>query len=62
MDINEEDASKHNPSYPYIEIKNHNLKDTDPGELLEKLQTVYASKSLTNKLCLRWEVYQIMKD
>ena len=44
------------------EIKYHYLKETDPGELLEKLQSVYASKSLTNKLCLRWEFYQLMKD
>ena len=44
------------------EIKYHNLKETDPDELLEKLQTVYASKSQTNKLRLRWELYQLMKD
>ena len=44
------------------EIKYNYLKETNPGELLEKLQTVYASKSLTNKLCLRWELYQLMKD
>ena len=44
------------------EIKYHYLKQTDPGELLEKLQMVYASKSLTKKLCLRWEMYQLMKD
>ena len=43
-------------------IKYHYLKETDPGELLEKLHTAYASKSLTNKLCLRWELYQLMKD
>ena len=35
------------------EIKCHYLKETDLGELLEKLQTVYASKSLTNKRFLR---------
>ena len=23
---------------------------------------MYASKSLTNKLCLRWELYQLMKE
>ena len=45
-----------------LEIKYHYLKETDLGELQEKLQTVYASKSLTKKLCLRWEFYQLMKD
>ena len=35
------------------EIKYNYLKETDPDVLLEKLQAVYASKSLTNKLCLR---------
>ena len=44
------------------EIKYPYLKVIDPGELLEKLQIVYAFKSLTNKLCLRWELYQLMKD
>ena len=36
--------------------------ETDPDKLLEKLQAVYASKSLTNKLCLRWELYELMKE
>ena len=45
-----------------LKIKYHCLKETDPGELLEKLQTVYASKILPNKLCLRRELYQLMKD
>jgi len=45
-----------------LEIKYNYLDETDPGELLEKLQAVYASKSLTNKLCLRWELYQLMKE
>src|SRR5688572_26334069 len=31
-----------------LEIKYNYLDETDPGELLEKLQKVYASKSLTN--------------
>ena len=44
------------------EIKYHYLKETDPTEVLEKLQTIYASKSLTNKHCLRWELYQLFKD
>ena len=44
------------------EIKCHYLKETDPGEMLEKLQMVYNFKSLTNKLCLKWELYQLIKD
>ena len=36
------------------EIKYNYLMKTDPSVLLEKLQKVYASKSLTNKLFLRW--------
>ena len=43
-------------------IKYNYLKETDPGMFFEKLQAVYASKSLTNKLCLRWELYQLMKE
>ena len=37
-------------------IKYNYLMETDPDVLLEKLQKVYASKSLTKKLCLRWEL------
>ena len=44
------------------EIKYNYLMKTDPSVLLEKLQKVYASKSLTNKLCLRWKLYQLMKE
>ena len=44
------------------EIKHNYLMETDPGVLLEKLQKVYASKPLTNKLCLRWELYLLMKE
>ena len=44
------------------EIKYHYMKETDLDELLEKLQLVYASKSLTNKIFLRWELYQLIKD
>ena len=36
--------------------------ETDPGVLLEKLQKVYALKSHTNKLCLRGELYQLIKE
>ena len=39
------------------EIKYNYLMEIDPGMLLEKLQKVYASKSFTNKLCLRWKLY-----
>ena len=44
------------------EIKYHYMKENDHGELLKKLRTMYTFKSLTNKLCLRWELYQLMKD
>ena len=44
------------------EIKYNNIKETDPDVLLEKLQALNASKSLTNKLCLRWELYKLMKE
>ena len=44
------------------EIKYNYLMETDPSVLLGKLQAVYASKSLTNKLCLKWELYQLMKE
>ena len=46
-------ASKINYSY---------LMETDPSMFFEKLFSVYASKSLTNKFCLRWELYQVMKE
>lgn len=51
MDIYEEEGGIRLSLAP--EIKYHRLKEIDLGELLEKLQTVYASESLTNKLCLR---------
>jgi hypothetical protein len=35
------------------EVKYKCLTETDPKKLLEKLQSVYASKSLTNIMCLR---------
>ena len=44
------------------EIKYNYLKETDHGVLLEKLPVVYASKSLTNTLCLRWELSQFVKE
>ena len=55
-------GGKHNPAAIALELKYNYLKEIDPGELLEKLQTMYASKSLTNKLCLRLKLYQLMKD
>lgn len=44
------------------EIKYNFLTETDPKMLLEKLQSIYASKSLTNRLCLRWELYQLKME
>lgn len=44
------------------EIKYNFLMETDPKALLEKLQSIYASKSLTNRLCLRWELYQLKME
>ena len=44
------------------QIKYNYLMETYPSVLWEKLQAVYASKSLTNKLCLIWELYQLMKE
>ncbi|VFQ91499.1 unnamed protein product [Cuscuta campestris] len=44
------------------EIKYNYLTESDPRKLLEKLQSVYASKSLTNILCLRWELYQLRME
>ena len=44
------------------EIKYNFLTETDPKVLLEKLQSIYASKSLTNRLCLRWELYQLKME
>ena len=41
------------------EIKYNFLTESDPRALLPKLQGIYASKSLTNRLCLRWELYQL---
>jgi hypothetical protein len=44
------------------EMKYNYLTETDPKKLLEKLQSVYASKSLTNIPCLRWELYQLRME
>jgi len=41
------------------EIKHNMLKKTTPKALWEKLENIYASKSLTNCLCLKMELYQI---
>ena len=43
-------------------IEYNYLMETDPGVLLEKLQKVYASKSLTKEFCLRWELCQLIKE
>ena len=41
------------------EIKHNVLKETTPKALWEKLKNIYASKSLTNCLCLKMELYQL---
>ncbi|RZB65840.1 Retrovirus-related Pol polyprotein from transposon TNT 1-94 isoform B [Glycine soja] len=41
------------------EIKHNMLKETTPKALWEKLENIYASKSLTNHLCLKMELYQL---
>jgi len=41
------------------EIKHNVLKETTPKALWEKLENTYASKSLTNRLCLKMELYQL---
>jgi len=43
------------------EIK-HVLKETTPKALWEKLENIYASKSLTNRLCLKMESYQLKME
>ena len=40
-------------------IKHNVLKETTPKALWEKLENIYASKSLTNLLCLKMELYQL---
>ena len=43
------------------EIK-HVLKKTSLKALWEKLENIYASKSLTNRLCLKMEMYQLKME
>ena len=38
------------------------LKETTPKALWEKLENIYASKSLTNHLCLKMELYQLKME
>jgi len=44
------------------EIKHNVLKETTPKALWEKLENIYASKSLTNRLCLKMELYQLKME
>jgi len=44
------------------EIKHNVLKETTPKALWEKLENIYVSKSLTNRLCLKMELYQLKMD
>jgi len=44
------------------EIKHNMLKETTPKVLLEKLENIYVSKSLTNRLCLKMELYQLKME
>nr|KYP53542.1 Retrovirus-related Pol polyprotein from transposon TNT 1-94 [Cajanus cajan] len=44
------------------EIKCNVLKETTPKALWEKLESIYASKSLTNRLCLKMELYQLKME
>lgn len=44
------------------EIKYNVLKETTPKALWEKLESIYASKSLTNRLCLKMELYQLKME
>ncbi|KAL5154734.1 Retrovirus-related Pol polyprotein from transposon TNT 1-94 [Glycine soja] len=44
------------------EIKHNILKQTTPKALWEKLKNIYASKSLTNHLCLKMELYQLKME
>jgi len=39
------------------EIKYNVLKETTPKALWTKLESIYASKPLTNRLCLKMELY-----
>ena len=44
------------------EIKHNVLKETTPKALWEKLENIYVSKSLTNRLCLKMELYQFKME
>jgi len=44
------------------EIKHNVLKETTPKALWEKLKNIYAPKSLTNRLCLKMELYQLKME
>ena len=44
------------------EIKHNVLKETTQKALWEKLKNIYASKSLTNHLCLKMELYQLKME
>ena len=44
------------------EIKHNVLKETTSKALWEKLENIYASKSLTNRLCLKMELYQLKME
>ena len=41
------------------EIKHNVLKETTLKVLWEKLENIYPSKSLTNRFCLKMELYQL---
>ena len=43
-------------------IKYNMLKETTPKALWEKLKNIYASKSLTNHLCLKMKLYQLKME
>ncbi|KHN03674.1 Retrovirus-related Pol polyprotein from transposon TNT 1-94, partial [Glycine soja] len=44
------------------EIRHNVLKEITPKALWEKLKNIYASKSLTNHLCLKMELYQLKME
>ncbi|KAH1221329.1 Retrovirus-related Pol polyprotein from transposon TNT 1-94 [Glycine max] len=44
------------------EIEHNVLKKITPKALWEKLENIYASKSLTNRLCLEMELYQLKME
>jgi len=43
-------------------IKYNVLKETTPITLWTKLESIYASKSLTNRLCLKMELYSLKME